>query len=424
VAAPATADGPAWLTELRREAARKLHDEGFPNKKDEAWKFTPVAPVTDVDWQTTTDGDAASADWALEQIPEDGSFRIVLVNGAPQLSRAGTPPSGIELITLAEALRSRSELVEPHLGHIAKREHFESLNAALFEDGLVLVVGKDAIVDRPIHLIHAAVPGAEPTAAYPRVLVVAEAGAEVSLIESFLVQEGQKHLNNAVMELNVGPNAKVDHTRITEGRDNGLQVATVAARQAKDSRYTSRVFTFGGALVRVDLDIELRGQGAECRLDGAYHVGGTDHVDHHTVIDHCEPRCSSDEVYRGILDGRGHAVFDGTILVRRDSQHTSAHQENRNLLLSDDARVNTKPHLRIDADDVQCSHGATIGALDEDPLYYLRARGIGYEQASAILTFAFIREVIDRVPQERVRRRLGESLLSRLPYGESIRELL
>jgi Fe-S cluster assembly protein SufD len=227
-----------------------------------------------------------------------------------------------------------------------------------------------------------------------------------------------------VTEIVLGPGAKVEHTRITEGAAESLHIGTLSVSQARESGYASRVVTIGGALSRLDLDVVLDGEGADCLLDGVYHVTGREHVDCYTRIDHARPYCTSNERYRGVVDGKGHAVFDGTIIVRKQSQRTDAHQENRNLLLSDDATVHTKPHLRIDADDVKCSHGATIGALDEDSLFYLRARGIPEARARTILTYAFVRELVDPIPQPALRRRAGELLLARLNDGQAIREIL
>ncbi len=229
---------------------------------------------------------------------------------------------------------------------------------------------------------------------------------------------------NPVTEVHVGEGAAVDHLRLEVEGDGAFHLGTCAARCETGGRYHSRVFAFGGKLARLDLDVALAGVGAEASLDGLYLSGGTQLLDHHTFVDHVSPGATSREVYKGILDGKSTAVFDGTIVVRPDAQKTSGAQENRNLLLSREAQVHTKPHLAIDADDVKCSHGATVGQLDEGPLFYLRSRGLDEATARGILIFGFAREVVDGVPDEAWRRHLGEALIARLPDGARLRELL
>ncbi|HET6611538.1 MAG TPA: Fe-S cluster assembly protein SufD, partial [Kofleriaceae bacterium] len=221
-----------------------------------------------------------------------------------------------------------------------------------------------------------------------------------------------------VTEVAVGDDASLEHVRVTLGQESGFHVAALAATQGRQSRYLSRVITRGGPLSRVDVRATLAGEGGECELLGFYHATGHDHVDHPTLIEHAAPYATSREIYRGIADGRGSAVFDGTIVVRPGAIKTNAHQENRNLVLSDDASVNTKPHLEIDTDDVVCSHGATIGALDPEALSYLRIRGIGESQARAMLTAAFVRQILDGVSGAAIRRRLAAELAPKLALGE------
>ena len=409
--------GPAWLRERREEAARGLKASGFPHKKIEDWRFTPVDPVVRVPFHpapAAVEPEAAGA--------TDGGFCALMVNGRARLE--GQPPAGVRVESLAAVLEAEPDRLAEILGKAAASRYFAALNDALFEDGLVVTLERGAAVEAPLHLLHVTAPAADPAAAYPRVVVIAEPGSEARLIETYAGEStGSKYLTSAVTEVFVGDGAVVDHLRVVKGEATGYHLATLAVRQERSSSYASRSVALGGAITRVDIDVALLGEGASCVLDGIYHVDGTAHVDHHTFIDHVVPRCSSQETYRGILDGRGHAVFDGTIAVRKDAQQSSAHQENRNLLLSDDATVHTKPHLQIDADDVSASHGATIGALDEDALFYLRARGIGREQAEAMLTYSFVKELVDRIPDEASRESLGRALLERLPHGESVTDV-
>jgi Fe-S cluster assembly protein SufD len=294
-------------------------------------------------------------------------------------------------------------------------EHFAALNTALFTDGLWIDVPAGTVVDQPIEIEH---PTGLQGVGYPRILVTVGEGAELALIENY-AGRATGQLTNSVVEIDLGRNAKVNHVRVHE--DAGLHVGRVDVRQAADSRYGSTVVTLGGALLRFDVRCLLAGRGAECQLDGAYFADRNDHVDHHTLVEHQAAHCRSEQTYRGIASGTATAVFDGIVVVHRGAQKTEAHQENRNLLLSETATVHTKPHLEIDADDVICSHGATVGALDEDQLFYLRTRGVPEALANAMLTYAFVESIIDRVAHEPTRARMQEALLARIPHADEIR---
>jgi Fe-S cluster assembly protein SufD len=331
---------------------------------------------------------------------------------APEL--ASPAPVGVHVRSLRDVIHSQPELLEGKLDLAGAPEHFAALNTALFDDGLWIDVPAGTVVEHPLEIVHAS---GGPGVAYPRVLVTVGQSAELSLIETYSTGDVDQ-LTNSVVEVELAPNSKVSHVRIHE--NPGLQVGRVDVRQAADSRYRSTVITLGGALLRFDVRCLLRGKGAECQLDGAYLVEGEDHVDHHTLVEHQAPNCRSDQTYRGIAAGKGTAVFDGIVVVHRDAQKTEAHQENRNLLLSESATVHTKPHLEIDADDVVCSHGATVGALDEDQLFYLRARGVPEDLAHSMLTFAFLEAIIDRVAHDETRKRMREALLARIPHGDQI----
>ena len=382
--------GPEWLRALRGRAADVLRTQGLPTKKTEAWRFTPVRSVVEAELPRA-EGDLPSL--------------------------ASSLPDGVTARSLRAVLENEPELLRGRLDLAGAPEHFAALNTASFTDGLWIDVPNGTLVETPIEIQHAI---ATEGASYPRVLVTAGESTELTLIETYAGEAG-RHLTNSVVELDLGANATLNHVRIHENR--GLQVGRVDVRQAADSRYRSTVVTLGGALLRFDVRALLEGPGAECQLDGAYLVEGEDHVDHHTLVEHRAPHCRSDQTYRGIASGKGTAVFDGIVVVHRDAQKTEAHQENRNLLLSDTATVHTKPHLEIDADDVVCSHGATIGSLDDDQLFYLRARGVPEELAHAMLTFAFVESIVDRVSHEPTRRRMRDALLARIPYGAEIAEV-
>jgi len=415
-------DGPDWLGGLRARAAAHLHDAGFPGKKHERWRFTSVRDVVDTAF-APAEADRGATAFADERLGDDGTWRVVVHAGQPTIE--GDAPDGVTVRALAEVLASDAASVEGVLGAIVKGEHFAALNAALFTDGVVIAISENADVTTPIHVVHVATPGEEPSASYPRVLVMAGAGSRATLVESFVTNAGDgdaKHLTNTVAELSIGPNARLEHVRITEGHARALQIAYLGARLDRDAFYGSRVVALGGGLTRVELGVRFEGPGAEVELDGAYHVDTDDHVDHQIRVDHVAGRCTSHVRYRGLLDGRGHAVFNAEGIVHRDAAGSAAHQENRNLLLSDHATVDTKPHLEIDCDDVAASHGTTVGALDDASRFYLRSRGIPDDEARDILTYAFVREVIDAIGHAPLVKRASAAVLARLPHGEALAE--
>lgn len=389
---PASFDsGPTWLRALRARAAETLREQGLPTKKTEAWRFTPVRPLVDA---------------AFSRERDDVSE---LVNVLPE---------GISVRSLRDVIETEPGLLEGRLDLAGKPTHFAALNTALFSDGLWIDVPAGLSVEQPIELSHAIPASSEPGVSYPRVLVTLGDSAELDLIESYVGRD-RRQLSNSVIEVDLGRNAKLSHVRVHE--NEGLQIGRVDVRQGADSRYHSTVITLGGALLRCDIRCLLDGKGAECQLDGVYLLDGEDLVDHHTRVEHRTSHCRSDQTYRGIIGGSATAVFDGIVVVHRDAQKTEAHQENRNLLLSESATVHTKPHLEIDADDVICSHGATVGSLDEEQLFYLRARGVPKDLAHAMLTYAFLKSIIDRVTHEPTRASLREALLARIPHGDAIR---
>ncbi len=436
-----------WLGSLRDKAAASLASAGLPTRKDEAWRFTPLDGVTDQVFADAPEvaerkGEASLKDihaWLEQALGDDDTHRLVMLNGrlmAPENGQHGDSlPDGIDVVPLAadmglsegisanlsEALRGK---ISQYLGKIARLEHFAALNAAMFGQVVLVHIGRDAQLQRPLHLVHAGVASSGPTVAYPRILVVAEAGSQATIIESALVHPDadERHLANAVVEIAVEERAHLRHVRCHYGSKAGRHIANVAVRQYKDAAYTSQVVTLGGALTRLDLDISMMEPGAECTLLGAYHADSGERMAHHTVVDHWAANCSSNERYRGIADGNGHAVFDGTAIVRPNAQHSDAHQENRNLLLSDDAVIHTKPHLRIDADDVSCSHGATIGSLDEDQVFYMRARGVDEDRARAVLTYAFVRDIINTIDHAPLAERLALAVRERLPHGDLLED--
>jgi Fe-S cluster assembly protein SufD len=342
---------------------------------------------------------------------------VVLDQGTP--SRLPNAP-GLEVRELSDALRTTPELLRAAFETAECSDGFEAVNDALFETGLVVVAR--AGMKARLHVDHAAPRASAPRLVLPRIVVIAESGSELLLAETRRGAPAPT-LECAITDVVLGANAKVEHVRISEGASAGGSLRSVRVRQAKDSRYLSRVFTFGGALVRESLSVALAGKGSSTVLEGLYTAGAGELVDHHTRIVHSEPHGSSQERYKGVLSKGGTAVFDGVILVAKDAGKTEAHQENRNLLLSEDAVIHAKPHLEIDTDDVKCSHGTTVGRLDPAQLFYLRSRGLSEEVARAALVAGFAREVLETIDSPEIRTLLEASLGRALPGGETIKEL-
>lgn len=405
------AAGPAWLVEVRREAAETLRAAGLPHRKVEAWRHTPVKPIVDGRYAPAPEAEVPAS--ALERLAaDDGTHRVYLVNG--RLVPGAALPAGVSLETLTEQDRAP----------VTAGQHFAALNAALFDAGVVVRIARGAVVEAPLHLVHVAVPSADATVCYPRILIAGGENSQATVVETYVAAADGVQLCNAVTEVELERAAQLSHTRVQLGAEGSSLVASLGIRQAAASVYRSCSVSFGGSFHRVDIRAALRGEGAECNLDGVYHTTGREVCDHHTLIEHIAPRCSSSETYRGIVDGASHAVFDGIIVVKPGAGGTSAHQENRNLLLSDDASIHTKPHLEIDTDDLVASHGATIGALDDAQLFYLRARGLHDAVARAALTYGFAAEVIEGIGHRPTAVWLETTLRQRLPDGERIAELL
>jgi Fe-S cluster assembly protein SufD len=340
----------------------------------------------------------------------------VFVNGvwAPGLSALRDLPPRTRVDSLERALATEPELLAPLLtaSERHERESFFALNTAFMRDGAVVVVPQGERIGTPLHLIFVSREGEKPAVSYPRTLIVAEAGSEIKVVETYIGAGTGRTFTNAVTELIGAENSFVDYYRLQRETDAGFHIGAVDVRLGAKSRFTSHAITLGGALVRNDLHVSLNGEGTECALNGIYLLGGKQHVDNHTQIEHKRPRTTSFELYKGILRDYAHGVFNGKIIVHKDAQKTDSRQINKNLLLSANAAVNTKPQLEIFADDVKCSHGSTIGQLDPDALFYLRSRGMDVNQARSLLSYGFASDVINRVQIASLRTRLDEYLLT------------
>jgi Fe-S cluster assembly protein SufD len=406
-----------WLNHLRQEAIHRFAELGLPTTRNEEWKYTNVAPLARARFQPARAGEARLALQDLAGVPgaDLGGPRLVFLNGhfAPEFSSVDELPDAVKVQSLAAVLANGAEVVQGHLGRYAAFENqpFVALNTAFVEDGAFVEIPQGLVVEKPIHLLFVTTAAVSATAAHPRTLVVAGAGTQATIIETYLGLGSGVYFNNVVSEIVLGENAVVDHYRVEREVEQAFHIATLQACLSRSSSFTSENVALGGGLVRNDVNGLLDGEGADCALNGLYVIRRRQHVDNHTVIDHAQPHCTSRELYKGILDGRATGVFNGVIKVRKDAQKTDSVQQNKNLLLSRDALINTKPQLEIFADDVKCTHGATIGQLDKDALFYLRARGIQEEQARSLLIYAFASEVVERFRVEPLREVL-HSLLS------------
>ncbi len=413
--------GPAALVARRREAFDRFAAAGFPTTKDEDWRFTPVAPIVRADWRLDgwTAGPPVTAA-ALDpfRFGQPGWATLVFVNGqfSVELSHRPSLSAGVTVEPFAEALARDPEFIERSFARVARPEAtpFSALNAALAHEGAVIRVVAGADLAEPIHILHVATTEAAGAALQTRTILVVERGARAQFVESFASLGDAAWFTNTVTEVTVGEGAWVEHSRIQRESESAYHVGLTEVEQGRDSHYRSFTLSMGGAIARHDLRARLGAENVECLLYGLYLGRGDQLVDNHTAIRHEFPNCRSWEVYKGILDGRSHAVFNGKVFVTPEAQKTDAKQTNRNLLLSDTSRVNTKPQLEIFADDVRCTHGATVGRLDEIAFFYMQSRGIPRAEAQQLLIYAFAAEVVTEVASLPVREALDRLVHERL----------
>lgn len=417
-----TAAGPVWLAPLRKAAISRFDEIGFPTRHNEEWRFTNPAPLADTAFQFAKPGQTTvtAEEIAPFTLPEMGATRLVFVNGsyAADLSSVGALPQGVVAGSLAEALAANHPALKPHLARYAQfNTTFPALNTAFLSDGAFIYVPRSAVVVEPILLLFVSTASEAPTVSHPRILIVAEENSQATVVESYVGLGDHGNLTNAVTEVVVAQDANLDHYKLNRESRSAYHVATMQVELAKQSVFSSHCINLGGLLVRNDANATLGAEYAECTLNGLSVVDGKRLVDNHTAIDHALPNCPSHELYKYILDGEARGVFNGKIYVREDAQKTDAKQTNQTLLLSPDAQINTKPQLEIFADDVKCTHGATIGQLDPEQLFYLRSRGIPKEQARDLLIYAFAGDVINRIKIAALREALDAILLAQLPQS-------
>jgi Fe-S cluster assembly protein SufD len=412
-------DGPLRL--LREAAFARFAKLGLPTTQDEDWKYTSLAPLAQTRFEPAPQATVRDIDrWTLG----DGAIRLVFVNGRYQPELSSRAPGGAFVGSLAFALAERPELVERHLArHADHHGHaLTALNTAFIEDGAFVHLPAGAVLEAPIHLLYVSTAPEKPTLSQPRNLIVAGPNSQATVVETYVGLGDEVYFTNAVTEVVLGENAHVDHYKLQDESARSFHIAATQVHHGRDSRFTSHSVALGAALARNELRALLAAEGSECTLNGLYMATGKQHLDNRTLVDHQSPRCTSRELYKGVLDGQSRGVFSGRVLVRQDAQKTDASQTNKNLLLSDDAVVDTKPQLEIFADDVKCAHGAAVGQLDENALFYLRTRGIGQEAARSLLTYAFASEMVNRVGLGPLRARVRDLVIAKLPAFEGLKE--
>ncbi len=411
-------EAPAWLSAARRMAFDAFVQQGWPSQKQEEWRFTDVTPVAERELLPVPARPAQFEPGLFDaQIlgMGEGSHRMVFVDGHHHSSRTLGPDAnaGLGLLRLLAAEAAAQAVLSAHFGqHLRNHNAFTALNSVFMPDGAFVWIPPGLRCERPIYIFHLAT--ASEGASFPRSLILAGANSSTSVVEIHLGAQRRATLSNAASEIVLEPGAQLAYHAVQKSAAQGFHLGHVAVTQQTGSAFSGHGLVLGGRLVRRDVQVLVAGEGCTCNLDGTYLVGGESHVDNQTTIDHSRARSTSREDFRGAIADGGHAVFAGRILVRPGAEKTDAQQGNRNLLLSDAARVDSKPQLEILASGVKCSHGATTGRLDPDALFYLQARGIGPQDGKRILIRAFLMQSLERVASTDVRGELSGLLESRI----------
>ncbi|MCE2463718.1 MAG: Fe-S cluster assembly protein SufD [Dehalococcoidia bacterium] len=412
-------DEPSWVHQVRQQALASFSDLGFPTARrgNEKWKYTSVVPIANATFEYPFDfNETEAADIGQFSPRDNGWATLVFINGhycAPLSALPNDPP----VTNLTSAIQSDGGLVETHLARHAAFEDdaFVALNTTFLKDGAFIHVPEDTSLQTPLHLVYVTTDTPQPVASYPRTLVVAGRHSKLTVIESYVSLSNSRHFTNAVTEIELEEGASVEHYRLLMDNPDSFHVGNTRVRQGQDSTFSSASFARGADVARNDLQVLLDAPGSTCSLNGLYMTSGKQHIDNYINIDHAKPHTTSRLYYKGILDGSSKAVFGGTVLVRKDAQKADAQQSDKNLLLSDDAEVDSKPSLLIYADDVKCGHGATAGNIGEGTLLYMRSRGLDLDTASSLLIHGFASEIIETVRLEPLRGYLDKLLLESLP---------
>lgn len=411
-----------WLAATRRRAIERYVAEGWPTQKQEDWRHTSLALLEQAEFDTGAQaGDVG--DMVRQLRAQESGYWLVFVDGRymPSLGQLGTLPAGVRLGTLADALAHDADLVQQALGDETDGSSVAALNLALASDGAFVHLARGVAVEEPIHVVFVA--SGERAVAFPRNLYVAESGAHGNIVEHYVGRDGNATFTNAVSRVRVESDARLIHTRLQQEAHQAFHLGGVDVVQEGRSYFASHSISLGARVARHDIATQFAGQRAETLLNGVYVADGQRHVDHHTLIGHAQPNCVSHEHYRGILSDRGRGVFRGRIFVAPGADGTDAIQRNDSLLLSKLARSDSRPELEIYAEDVRCTHGATVGQLSEDSLFYLMARGLDAVHARNVLTYAFVLEALARIEPEAVRKRASRAVRALMPGGSMLEEL-
>ena len=416
-----------WVAKARRAAFERFAEQGLPSRREEEWKYTDVAAIGK---RTSLAPDEIPSDppseavllaWTLAQ---ESVHLLVFVNGhySNELSAPGELPIGVRLGSLADVLEEDADLPEIYFDRSHEHTVFTALNNALTTDGSVLILAPDTVLLKPVYLLFIA--SGHGSAIYPRNIVIAGKNSRATVIEHYFGTLEAHNFTNAVTQINLNAKSELHHCKLIQEGRAAYHIAGIHTEQAAGSRFDSHSFAVGGRLLRNDITSRLNGADCQCTFDGVFLLDGKQHADYHTRIDHLAPSCTSREYYRGILDGESHGVFNGKVIVHPYAVKTDAHQSNRNLLLSNQAEIDTKPQLEIFADDVKCTHAATVGQLDDDSIFYLHSRGIDEDSARSLLIYGFANDIISRVEVPNLRARIEHLVLNHLPHGEQIKEML
>ncbi len=411
------------LHKIRREAMQHFTRMGFPNLRKEEWRFTDVSSLQKTEFRLADEIQKGGVNTALFTpfyLSDSQNSRVVFLNGQyiPEMSTIYAP-EGVQIHSIANALRNTPELVQKYLTRYAgySDREFTALNTAFLHDGVFIYIPAGVVVEKPVHILYVTSGDGHKIAAHPRNLIVAGANSSVTVVESYAGADNEKYFTNPVTEVIAGENAVVEHYKIQQESLLAYHVAAIFVHQQRSSTVNLHSYSFGGAIVRNDVIVALDGEGCSSALNGLYLAGGSRLVDNHTLIQHAQPHCSSRQVYHGILDDKARAVFSGKIHVRPAAQKTDAIQSNKNLLLSEDAIVDTKPQLEIYADDVRCTHGSTVGQIDENGVFYLRSRGINEKLAREMMIQAFAGEILRTISNEEIHNLVDGMLKERFTKG-------
>ncbi len=419
---------PAWIHQTRKLAIARFSNLGFPTMREESWKYTNVNPIAETAFKF--DFGFTPSNLSLEKInpflfDQESWPRLVFVNGvySKELSSIAFSKNGLKVGNLEPMLTTDPKLIEPYLTHYAlyDRNAFTALNTAFLYDGAFIYLPEGKVVREPIHLLFVSHSQDQNIVTYPRALIVAGKNSKATIIESYVSLNSGNYFTNAVTEIALAEGASVDHYKIQKENESAFHIGTTQVHQERNSKFSSFSIAMDAALARNNLNVVLGAEDAECELNGLYLAGGKQHIDNTTLIDHSKPRGKSRQVYKGIVGGKATAVFSGKVFVHKNSIRTDAEQTNKNLLLSEEATVDTKPQLEILNDDVKCTHGAAVGQLDEAAVFYLKTRGINEEAARKLLSYGFANEVIERIKIEPLRAALNSELLVKIEALSAVR---